>query len=110
MAPGDDFVVPVVEIDLRVGGRYHLIMRAPSGEVHDLNCVYREIVPNKKLVFTWAWKSMPERESLVTMELRPMGAETEMLLTHEQFADQAACDRHNHGWALCLDRLTVHLA
>jgi len=49
------------ETDLRVGGQYHITMHVP-GDQHDVLGVYREIVPNEKLVFTWAWKSTPERE------------------------------------------------
>jgi len=37
-------------------GRYHIVNDAPDGEVHDVSGVYREIVPNKKLVYTWAWE------------------------------------------------------
>ena len=44
-----------VAADARVGGRYRIEMRRPSGEAHDVGGVYREIVPNEKLVFTWAW-------------------------------------------------------
>ena len=33
--------------------------------------VYREVVPNERLVFSWAWHSTPERESLVTVTLKP---------------------------------------
>ena len=105
MAPSDAFKVPVAEADVRVGGRYHIVMNAPDGEVHDVSGVYREIVPNKKLVYTWAWKSTPERESIVTIELRAAGSGTELTLKHEQFADEAARDRHNQGWTGCLDRL-----
>ena len=105
MGPSDAFKTPVAETDLRVGGRYHIVMQAPDGEVHDLSGVYREIVPNKKLVYTWAWKSTPERESLVTIELRAAGGGTEFTLRHEQFADEAARDHHNQGWTGCLGRL-----
>ena len=35
--------------------------------------VYREVCPNEKLVFTWAWRSTPERESLVTVHLKTDG-------------------------------------
>jgi len=63
-APSDEFAVPVTEADVRIGGRYHITMRSPDGEEHDVSGVYREVVPDKKLVFTWAWKSTPERESL----------------------------------------------
>ena len=90
--------------DLRIGGRYHIIMHVP-GDRHDVMGVYREMVPNEKLVFTWAWKSTPERESLVTVTLKPDGAGTLLTLLHEQFFDADACDRHQQGWAGAIDKL-----
>ena len=55
---GPEGVVPQhAEIDARVGGHYRLVMRSPDGEEHDVSGVYREVVPNQKLVFSWAWKS-----------------------------------------------------
>jgi uncharacterized protein YndB with AHSA1/START domain len=110
MAPSDAFKIPVAETDARVGGRYHIIMHAPDGEVHDVSGVYREIVPNKKLVYTWAWKSTPERQSVVTIELRAAGKGTELTLRHEQFADEATRDHHNQGWMGCLARLEKAVA
>ena len=104
-APSDEFSVPVVEADVRVGGRYRIVMKAPDGEQHDVSGVYREVVPNRKLVFTWAWRSTPERESLVTVLLRAAGSGTELTLTHEQFFDEEARDKHQHGWIGCLGRL-----
>jgi len=41
-------------------------------------------------VFSWAWHSTPERESQVTISLKPDGAGTMLTLHHEQFFDQAA--------------------
>ncbi len=93
------------EADVRVGGRYRWIMRSPDGEEHDVSGVYREVVADRKLVFTWAWKSTPERESLVTIELKPDGDGTILTLTHEQFFDEAARDRHQHGWTGSLEKL-----
>ncbi len=43
MAPSDAFTVPVAEADVRVGGRYHIVMKAPDGELHDVSGVYREV-------------------------------------------------------------------
>jgi uncharacterized protein YndB with AHSA1/START domain len=78
--------------------------------MHDVGGVYREVVPNRKLVYTWAWKTTPERESLVTMELREVDGVTELTLTHAQFFDAEARDRHNKGWQGSLARLDKFLA
>jgi uncharacterized protein YndB with AHSA1/START domain len=92
--------------DLRVGGRYFIRMVMVNDE-HYSSGVYREIVPNEKLVFTWAWKSTPERESLVTVTIKPDGDGSIMTLLHEQFFDEAARDRHNAGWTAIIDRLAA---
>ena len=105
MAPDDAFQIPVAEADLRVGGRYHIVMKSLDGEEHDVSGVYRVVEPNRKLAYTWAWKSTPERESLVTFELRAAGGGTALTLKHEQFADEEARDKHQHGWTGCLARL-----
>ena len=110
MAPSDAFKIPVAESELRVGGRYHIVMNAPDGQVHDVSGTYREIVPNKKLVYTWAWKTTPERESVVTIELRATGGGTELTLKHEQFADEEARNHHEQGWNGCLARLEKAVA
>ena len=109
MGPTDAFGDAEVTMDLRVGGHYRFVMHAPDGEVHRAGGVYREIAQDRKLVFTWAWESTPERESLVTVELAPSGEGTELLLTHQRFFDRDARDRHHAGWQGCLDRLTRHL-
>ena len=110
MAPSDAFSVPLVETDVRVGGRYHFVMKSPDGEEHDVSGVYSEVILHRKLVYTWAWKSTPERESLVTVELRAAGSGTELMLKHEQFFDADARDRHQQGWDGCLGRLERLLA
>ena len=55
MGPGETKTV-TAENDPRVGGRYRIVMRPPGGEEHDVGGIYREVIPNEKLVFTWAWK------------------------------------------------------
>jgi uncharacterized protein YndB with AHSA1/START domain len=107
--PSDEGEILVSETDLKIGGRYRIVMQMPGGEQHRVGGVYREIVRNEKLVFTWAWESTPERESVVTVELKPAGAGTDMVLTHEQFFDEAARDRHEHGWTGTFDRLGRYL-
>ncbi|HEY4141472.1 MAG TPA: SRPBCC domain-containing protein [Pseudolabrys sp.] len=90
--------------DVTIGGRYTIQMIVPNDE-HNVTGVYREIVPNRKLVFTWGWHSTPERESLVTVTFMPDGDGTLMTLHHEQFFDEAARDRHEQGWTVIIPRL-----
>lgn len=94
--------------DLRVGGRYDIKMFM-NDEEHNVGGVYREIVANEKIVFSWAWHSTPERESLVTVTVKPDGTGTMMTLHHEQFFDEDARDRHNNGWTGTMDRLAAYL-
>ena len=103
--PGPDASTPTAEVDLKVGGAWHIQMLTNDCEDHDVSGVYQEIIPNKKLVFTWAWKSTPERESQVTIELQAIEDGTQLTLTHEQFFDKDARDRHNEGWTACLSQL-----
>jgi len=105
VGPGDAWGKSEVTTDVRVGGRYRMVMHAPDGEVHRVGGVFQEVIPNKKLVYTWAWESTPERESLVTVEFKPSGHETELVLTHRRFFDTQARDRHQQGWNGSLDRL-----
>ena len=90
--------------NLRVGGRFEMKMKMPDDE-HNVSGVYREIVPNEKLVFTWAWRTTPERESLVTVELKPDRDGTLLTLTHSQFFDEPARDGHEEGWSGTLGKL-----
>ena len=110
MGPSDDFGESEVAMDVRVGGRYRIVMHAPDGETHRVGGVFQEIVPGRKLVYTWAWESTPERESVVTVEFKPAGEGTELVLTHQRFADTEARDKHQHGWSGCFVRLDRFLA
>ena len=98
------------EADVRTGGRYTVIFQTEDGEEHHVSGVYREVVPNRRLVFTWAWRSTPERESLVTILIEPQGEDSLFTLIHEQFFDEPARDRHRDGWSGSLDKLARHLA
>jgi uncharacterized protein YndB with AHSA1/START domain len=96
--------------DVRVGGRYAVTFHTEDGEQHHVSGVYQEVVPDEKLVFTWAWRTMPERESLVTILIKPDGTGSLLTLIHEQFFDEPARDRHQEGWTGCLDKLERYLA
>jgi uncharacterized protein YndB with AHSA1/START domain len=81
------------------------VFRLLNGEEHNPTGIYREVVPDRKLVFTWEWPGMPERESLVTFLLEPFNDGTELTLIHEYLPDEAARKSHEQGWQGLLDKL-----
>jgi uncharacterized protein YndB with AHSA1/START domain len=94
-----------VEIDLRVGGRYRIAFVTSDGERHDVGGVYREVEFPRLLSFTWAWRTTPERESLVTIRLEPCDGGTRLVFCHERFFDEVARDNHQRGWTGTFRRL-----
>ena len=97
------------EVDARIGGRFRVSF-STAEEYYEVGGVYREVVPNEKLVFSWAWHSTPERQSQVTVALKPDGDGTLLTVLHEQLFDQAARDGHERGWIGALDKLENYLA
>ena len=108
MCPGATHVASA-EVDPRVGGKFRIVMRAAQGDVEHSGR-YREIRRPERLVFTWASNNTGGRETLVTIELRPQGAETELTLTHEGLADEDARTRHRAGWTSIVEKLAGVLA
>ncbi len=98
------------ETEVRVGGRFRVIMEDDKGELHNVSGVYQEVVPHTKLRFTWSWITTPERESVVTVTFAPAAGGTLLTLLHEQLFDEAARDGHTHGWTGSLVKLEAYFA
>jgi uncharacterized protein YndB with AHSA1/START domain len=92
-------------IDLRVGGVItwrHANGWVVAGEI-------REIVPMRRLVFTYGWAEggfpVPLGSSVVTMELTAVGGSTALSIRHAGLADEMA-EQHTGGWTMFADVLT----
>lgn len=96
------------ETDLRLGGRFRIMLREDNGLHHEISGHYLEIEMGRRLVFDWAWTATPERVSRVTVELRAIADGTEVTLTHDRFADAETATRHRRGWTESLERLAAH--
>ena len=92
------------DVDARTGGHFRVSF-STADEYYEVGGVYREVLPNEKLVFSWAWHSTPERESQVTVSLKPDGDGTLLTLHHEQLFDSAARNGHERGWTASLEQL-----
>ena len=95
--------------DFRVGGTYHIEARAPEGgETMTVTGVYREITPPAKISYTWKYESdedWGDCESVVTVEFKAVGDQTEIRLTHTGFPSAESKDNHGYGWTACMDKL-----
>jgi len=96
---------PAAEIDLRVGGSYRIANQFPDGTVIWIVGVFEAIEPPHRLAYSWKLESQdgPAERVVVCFEAR--GAATEVVVTHERIADEAARTSHERGWIGCLDSL-----
>ena len=108
-APGP-MKTPLAEVDLKIGGRYRMVMRGPDGEEHRVSGVYKQVDPPKRLVYTWKWEQPPDApETTVTVEFHDLGSRTEVVLRQEGFRSIDEQGRHEQGWNGCLDKLASAL-
>lgn len=96
------------EVDLRVGGRFRLVMADEFLRIEHTG-EYQVIQPPELLVFTWRSEFTGMQDTRVTVRLTERGShETEIEVTHELATDGEASS-HASGWAQLLGRLEAYL-
>ncbi|MFN2541203.1 MAG: SRPBCC domain-containing protein [Chthoniobacterales bacterium] len=88
-----------------VGFEFEFVVEHEGNQYHHL-CRITEVVPEKKLAYTWRYKGEPG-DSLVTCELFAEGNKTRLKLTHagiETFPKTPAYARKNFeaGWTVII--------
>ena len=121
--PGIAHDVPV-SVDLRVGGVWRQQMVENADKQYFTGGIYREIVPGRKLVFTWGavdgWPKIdldrPDDGPLVTLRFRSAGMGTEMDLEvqlpdhiSEEKTSEWLATGMREGWGMTVDRLVAQL-
>jgi uncharacterized protein YndB with AHSA1/START domain len=106
------FTCPEATLDFRVGGAYRVLIESAEHGENWFGGVYREIVPDKRLVFTFAWDNEGPSagvETLVTITFAARGGKTIQTFHQAPFRDAAARDRHVHGWNGTFDKEEIYL-
>ena len=98
-----------VKLDARVGGEFEVIMYTPNGAVPHTG-TYQEITRPRRLVFTWNSPYAGSHGSLVTVDFKPKGCGTEIVLTHERLPSEEMVKAHTGGWTSILERLVATYA
>jgi uncharacterized protein YndB with AHSA1/START domain len=98
--------IPISEVDLTVGGRFHLQMKNAEGGTHNARGIYQEIDRPTRLVYSWAWDEHPDHgQSLITVEFKAVEGGTEVVMVHSGLPDEKSVTDHEGGWTSCLNRL-----
>ena len=90
-----------VELHLKVGGAFRIHMVSKKGD-HIAVGKYKQIVPNKRLRFTWEWEKYAMPHSLMTIDFEDLGKRTRVTLIHEGFPDREDLADHKKGWTSAL--------
>lgn len=99
--------------DARAGGDFRWETEDREGERMTASGEYLELVPNRKVVFTWQWQDDDDWaaiRSIVMVELADVDGGTEVRLRHEQLPSEASRDRHTEGWTSLLAQLEKFVA
>jgi uncharacterized protein YndB with AHSA1/START domain len=102
MSPGP-VTGAAAEIDARVGGRFRIVMRHPTGDADHWG-EFLIVDPPSKLSFTWMSAATDRKPTLVTVEFIDRDGSTEVVLTHERLPPSQA-DTHRRGWTDILQKL-----
>lgn len=111
MGPGE-VTAPESEMDAREGGVYVFPMITSEG-VMVVRGTILEIVPNRKLRFTWAWDGedgSPGHQMEVCIDFHEISTGTLLAFHQINFADAGARDHHSLGWNGSFDCLEQFLA
>ena len=106
------FTCPHATIDFRVGGAFRAMIKSAEHGENWFGGVYREIVQDKRLVFTFTWDNDGPSagiETLVTItfEERDDG-KTVQTLHQAPFRNAERRDRHVSGWSEAFDKQAVY--
>ena len=104
----EGMTMPVCEIDLRPGGRWHFVWRQADGTEFGMDGEYREIVPPERLVNTERWGG-DWPETVNTLVLTEKDGKTTMTCTvvypSKEARDKALGTGMKEGWAQSYDRM-----
>jgi uncharacterized protein YndB with AHSA1/START domain len=109
----DGWTMPVCEIDLRAGGRWHWGWRnEKSGETMAMDGEYRDVAAPERLVNTERWGG-DWPETLTTVMLSEEDGATTIRQSVRyptpEAMDAALGTGMKEGWAMSYDRLEAHL-
>jgi uncharacterized protein YndB with AHSA1/START domain len=101
-----DWETPVAEVDLRVGGTWRVLMRAPDGSEHELSGEYTEVERPHRLAMTCNFNDDPSNsEQLVELTFSESQGSTTVVLVNSRIPNEERWTSQDRGWGSCLVNL-----
>jgi len=111
--PPDQWTQTLREFDFRIGGREQLIGAWAGGKVSSFDSVYQDIVPNERIIYSYAMQidGVPISVSLATVEFKRAGKGARLVITEQGAFLDAFQDGggREHGTRALLERLAASL-
>lgn len=104
-----DFSSHSIRLDFRPGGAWSAVIRSPEGEDYPMGGIYREIVENRRIAFTFRWTGEDGPDTLVTVTFDDLDGKTRLTFAQTPFDTIESRDSHAEGWGECLDRLVAYI-
>lgn len=106
------YATPEVDIDFRPGGRDRIVMQAPDGTLMPMEGIVLEVVPNRRIVLTDAFREgwVPQEAFMVVIAtFDPEGEGTRYTARVRHWSEEAKA-RHeamgfHEGWGTVADQL-----
>jgi uncharacterized protein YndB with AHSA1/START domain len=101
-------------LEARVGGAVEFKFLRPDGEKHTMHGRILEIIPGKKLSYSWKFGPAPDSNEVVTWTLEPAdGGKTRVTLLHTGFKKPSQKDIESGmsleaGWSHFVSQLANH--
>jgi len=89
--------VQKARVDLKVGGTYEIDFKDSDLSAHSCHGMFIEIEQNRKLIFSWEWKSEPGHISQVEVNLFSVGDKTKMIFEHRDL-NPDSLHNYEYGW------------
>jgi uncharacterized protein YndB with AHSA1/START domain len=106
-----NFTCAHATIDFRVGGAFRAMIKSAEHGENWFGGVYREIVQDKRLVFTFTWDNEGPSagiETLVTITFEERDGKTVQTFHQAPFRNAERRDRHVSGWSEAFDKQAAY--
>jgi uncharacterized protein YndB with AHSA1/START domain len=108
--PGRGWGEASAVVDLRVGGKVSVVMRAPDGSEVGAGGEYTLIERPHRLAFTWTFDDDPSNQQMIELEFSEQDGATTVVFVNSNISGEDRRDSQYEGWQACIDNMERVLA